>query len=471
MIRRVFVAVAICGALSAQAPQAFGSTPSVLVSAVATADRYQAPVVFTYTGSVTVNDPVTQVTFHKLGSTTQVPVTVTGDGTSTITVTPTGTLASGATYVAGLLPLGDATWDSTQWKTRAAPTHPTLHVKIITALAPDAVADIARMLDRQNLLAVPRSGDFVDISSAPLVPQTLTQADMKGYQAALVATDQDVYNQTAAGSVLAWFAAHGHGVVVGGQTHWTTGGLWTAASALGADTATWARYWSPLAFADPPAIEGGALKPSSVVPHFLTAHLTSFTVHGLGSGATATQYAWNQKTLASLQPTAAYDDPYGHGQSLLSIEWETRDYPGRVVDLGFDPWSTGVTSGGGGYDPAETPQAAPLIARALWWSTDRIPPTRTHFTSKPKSPSMFATVTFSLAGRDADPASAFTQLRFQYRLGSGRWKWARGGSSFVLYHLPAGRTYTVRARAVDFAGNKDAKPVVYRFRTASNAYG
>jgi hypothetical protein len=472
MVRKLFVIVALLAALPGQAPQAYASGPSVLVSAQATADRYQAPVVFTYTGAVTVTDTAAQVSFHKLGSATQVPVSVTGSGTTTITVTPTGTLFSATTYVASVLPDGDSTADTVQWKTRAAPLHPTLHVKIVTAIAPDAVADIARMLDRQNLLAVPRPSDFVDISSTAPVPHALAEADLKGYQAALVVTDEDVFNQSAAGSTLAWFAANGHGVVLGGQTHWTNGGPnWTAASAVGVAGGGWDRNWSPLQFADPPAVEGGTLRAASVTPHFLTAHLSSFVVHGPGSGvATGVQTTWDEAVLASLQPTAAFT--FGaNGQSLLAIHWETRDYPGRVVDLGFDPWSTNVLSGGGGYDPTQSPQAAPLIARALWWATDRIPPTNTHFTSKPKSPSMFATVTFSLAGKDADPASQFTMLRFQYKVNRGHWKWARGGSSFVLYHLPPGRSYTVRARGVDFAGNKDAHPAVYRFRLSSGAYG
>ena len=220
------------------------------------------------------------------------------------------------------------------------------------------------------------------------------------------------------------FAADGHGVVLGGQTHWTSGGLWTQQSAIGSAGGTWSANWSPLAFADPPAIEGGALKASTVQPHFLTQNLTSFHVHGAGSGAEIAQNSWNESVLARLQPTAAY--PYG--QSLLAIHFENKDQPGRVVDLGFNPWSTDVASGGGGYDPIESPQAAPLIARALWWATNRIPPTRTHFTSKPPSPSKFATVSFSMAARDADPASAFTVLRFQYRVGNGRWRMAKGAA-------------------------------------------
>ena len=272
-------------------------------------------------------------------------------------------------------------------------------MKIITALAPDAVYDIVHRLDRANLLAVPRAADLVDISSAAAVPHALTNADLAGYQAALVVTDQDVFDQLAAGSALTSFAAHGHGVVLGGQTHWTSGGLWTQQSAIGSAGGTWSTNWSPLAFADPPAIEGGALKASTVQPHFLTQNLTSFHVHGAGSGAETAQNSWNETVLARLQPTAAYS----YGQSLLAIHFENKDQPGRVVDLGFNPWSTDVASGGGGYDPTESPQAAPLIARALWWATNRIPPTRTHFTSKPPSPSKFATVSFSMAAQGRRP--------------------------------------------------------------------
>jgi hypothetical protein len=468
MYRKAFVVLALVAALPGQAPPAFASVPPVLISANATGDRYQSQVTFTYDAPVSVTDPSTQVAFQRVGSVTLLAVTVTGSGTSTIVVTQTGTIASGASYTASVQ-LDDGTSDTVSWKTRAAPAHPTLHVKIITALAPDAVYDIVHRLDRANLLAVPKASDLVDISSAAALPHALTNADLAGYQAALVVTDQDVFDQIAAGSALTSFAAHGHGVVLGGQTHWTSGGLWTQGSLIGSAGSTWATSWSPLGYANPPALEGGTLKASSVQPHFLTQHLTSFHVHGMGSGTETIQPAmgWTDAVLARLQPTTAYTA----GQSLLAVHWETRDYPGRVVDLGFNPWSTDVASGGGGYDPAESPQAAPLIARALWWATDRIPPTRTHFTSKPPSPSKFATVSFSMAARDADPASAFTGLRFQYRVGNGRWRMAKGGSSFALYHLRPGHRYRVRARAVDFAGNKDAKPASYTFRLSSSAYG
>jgi hypothetical protein len=457
MYRKAFVVLALLAALPGQAPPAFASGPSVLLSTTTTGDRYRSQVTFTYAAPVSVSDPSTQVSLHRAGSTTQLAVTVAGSGTSTIVVTQTGTLASGANY----------TPDTASWKTRAAPAHPTLHTKIITALAPDAVYDIVHRLDRANLLAVPRAADLVDISSAAAAPHALTNADLAGYQVALVVTDQDVFDQLAAASALTSFAAHGHGVVLGGQTHWTSGGLWTQQSAIGSAGGNWSANWSPLAFDDPLAIEGGTLKASTVQPHFLTRYLTSFRVHGAGSGAETAQNSWNESVLARLQPTAAYS----YGQSLLAIHFENKDQPGRVVDLGFNPWSTDVASGGGGYDPAESPQAAPLIARALWWATNRIAPTRTHFTSKPHSPSMFATVSFSMAARDADPGSAFSTLRFQYRVGNGPWRIAKGGSSFALYHLRPGHRYRVRARAVDFAGTTDAKPASYTFRLSSSAYG
>ncbi len=468
MYRKAFVVLALLAALPGQAPPAFASGPPVLISTTTTGDRYQSQVTFTYDAPVSVTDPSTQVSFQRVGSITPLAVTVTGSGTSTIVVTQTGTIASGAGYTASVVPVpGTTPPDTVSWKTRAAPAHPTLHVKIITALAPDAVYDIVHRLDRANLLAVPRVADLVDISAAAAAPHALTNGDLTGYQAALVVTDQDVFNQLAAASALTSFAAHGHGIVLSGQTHWTSGGLWTQQSAIGSAGGAWSANWSPLAFTDPPAIEGGTLKASTVQPHFLTHSLTSLHVHGASSGAEIAQNSWNESVLARLAPTAAY--PYG--QSLLAIHFENKDQPGRVVDLGFNPWSTDVVSGGGGYDPTESPQTAPLIARALWWATNRIAPTRTHFTSKPPSPSRFATVSFSLAARDADPASAFSTLRFQYRVGNGRWKMAKGGSSFVLYHLRPGHRYRVRARAVDFAGNTDAKPASYTFRLSPSAYG
>jgi hypothetical protein len=467
MQRRVYALLAVVVALTAPAPAALASGPSVLASAPTTsADRYRPQVVFEYTAPVSLTDPVNEVSMHRVGGTAQVPVTVTGSGTTTITLQVDGTLAYGSSYVASIT-LDDSTFDTATWTTRAKPAHPTLKVKIITALAPDAVDDIVRRLDRANLLAVPHPGDLVDISAATGRP--LASADLKGYQAALVVTDQDVTGQLAAGGVLANFAAAGHGVVLGGQTHWSTGATWSALSAIGGATGAWATKWSPLAYAPPATVIGGVLKPASLQPHFLTKNLNSLTVIGAGSGSEATQQGWNESVLATLQPQPGTG--YTRGQSLLAIHWDTGDQPGRVVDLGFNPWSSDVASGGGGFDPAVSPQAGPLVTRALWWSMNRIPPTHTHFTSKPHNPSPFATVSFSLGASDADQASQFTTMRYQYKVGVGPWHWASGGTSFALYHLTPGRTYTVRARAVDSGGNKDLKPAAYTFRLSPGAYG
>ncbi|HEX5196262.1 MAG TPA: hypothetical protein VFW26_03540, partial [Gaiellales bacterium] len=234
MYRKAFIVLALLAAMPGQAPPAFASTPSVLLSTTTTGDRYHSQVTFTYTTPVLVTDPSTQVSFHRTGSLTPLAVTVTGSGTATIVVTQNGTLASGAGYTASVRPDDPSTTpDTVSWKTRAAPAHPTLHVKIITALAPDAVYDIVHRLDRANLLAVPRAADLVDISAAAALPHALANTDLAGYQAALVVTDQDVFDQLAAASALTSFAAHGHGVVLGGQTHWTSGGLWTQQSAIG----------------------------------------------------------------------------------------------------------------------------------------------------------------------------------------------------------------------------------------------
>ncbi|MDX6545052.1 MAG: hypothetical protein QOG02_826, partial [Gaiellales bacterium] len=243
MQRRVYALLAVVVALTAPAPAALASGPSLLASPPATsADRYRPQVVFEYTTPVSLTDPATQVSFHRVGGTAQVPVTVTGSGTTTITLQVDATLAYGSSYFASIT-LDDSTFDTVTWATRAAPAHPTLRVKIITALAPDAVDDIVRRLDRGNLLAVPHVGDLVDISAA--TGRTLASADLTGYHAALVVTDKDVTGQLAAGGVLANFAAAGHGVVLGGQTHWSTGATWASLSAIGAATGGWATKWSP----------------------------------------------------------------------------------------------------------------------------------------------------------------------------------------------------------------------------------
>jgi len=467
MDRRIFCLVAALAGLAGPASVAHASNPSVFTGATANGDRFRPQIVFDYAGAVLVSDPATQVSVHRSGSATPVDFTLSGSGTASLTIQVTGSLAYGQTYVASVLPDGDSAADTVSWKTRGAPAHRTIKVKIVTALESDAVDDIVRRLDRANLTAVPKPADLVDIAAD--TGRALTASDLQGYHAALVVTDQDIAGQAAAGTVLSAFARNGHGVVLGGQTHWTTGGPWTATSAIGGETDVWATQWSPFEYTDPAAVEGGTLRKSSIVSHFLTRYLTELRVHGAGSGREYVHQFWTAQMLAQLQPTAEY----ASGQALLAVHWETKDHPGRIVDLGFNPWSTAVASGGGGFDPAQPDgaQAGPLIARSLWWSANRIPPTSTRFVSKPPRISNHRTVLFVMAGTDPDKSSPFAQLRFKYRVNSGRWKWASGGSSFALYHLPAGRSYTVRARSVDFAGNVDPRPAVYRFRVTSGATG
>src|SRR3954462_11355086 len=176
MDRKTFVVLALFSALPGQAPPAFASGPSVLLSAATTGDRYRSQVTFTYDTPVSVTDPSTQVSFHRTtGSVTPLAVAVTGSGTSKIVVTQTGTLAAGAGYMARVL-LDDGTSDAVGWKTRAAPVHPTLHAKLTPPLARDAVSNIVPRLARPTLLPVPRPAALVDISAAAAVPHALTNA-------------------------------------------------------------------------------------------------------------------------------------------------------------------------------------------------------------------------------------------------------------------------------------------------------
>jgi hypothetical protein len=465
MHRRFLCLVAAVAVLAGPASVARASSPS-FIAATTTPDRYMPVLAFDYGTAVSVADPATQVSLHRSGSAAAVPFTLSGSGTSTLTIQVTGSLAAGQTYVASVLVDGESSPDIATWTTRAVPLHPTTRIKIVTALEPDAVEDIVRRLDRSNVTAVPRPADLVDVAAD--TGGTLTSADLTGYHVALVVTDQDVWDQIGLGSALAAFAAKGRGVVLGGQTHWTTGGTWTAASAIGGNTGTWATNWSPLGYFDPPAVEGGTLVKSSIVPHYLTRGLTALDVQTAGSGIHYVHQSWTAQVLAKLQSPS-----YAGGQAILATHWETKDHPGRVVDLGFNPWSSAVASGGGGFDPSQPggAQAGPLIARAVWWAANRIPPVSTRFTSKPPRVHQLATVLFTMTATDPDKSSPFATLRYQYRVNKGRWNWARGGTSFALYHLPAGRSYTVRARAVDFAGNIDPRPAVYRFRLTSDARG
>ena len=274
---------------------------------------------------------------------------------------------------------GAALWTQT-FRTLKAPAHPGLHVKYITAIPADAVLDMAHRIDRANVVAVPTNGDFIDASTQSLSADAYTAA-LKHHQSALVVTDLPVLNTAGLGVALNRYCNAKHGVVVAGQTHWLAGGAgWNQTSAIGHQGDAWEKNWSLYYYEDitaERATGGGDLAPGSVQSHFLTKGLTHFHVVGPGSGAVELRDYAQGHVLAKLKaPSSGFFNTY-HGEFLLS---EHQIDAGRVVDLGFRPWSKDVS--GGGFDPADSPGGS-LTARALWWATNRIPPTNTHFTSVP----------------------------------------------------------------------------------------
>ena len=357
----------------------------------------------------------------------------------------------------------------TTWKTLPPPAHPGLHVKYITAIPPAAVLDIAHRMDAANVFAVPRPSDFIDASTTTLSAAQYTSA-LRAHQSALVVTDETVKNPGALGTALAQYCNHGHGVVLGGQTHWLDGGHegWQTASAIGGQTSVFGSKWAMYTYDDvfPDHVSTGAhqLAPGSVQPHFLTRGLTKFTVIGPGSGEPIIQDYSSGHMLATLQHESSGSSPFHTFPQVFLAERQIG--AGRVVDLGFRPWSAAVADGG--FDPAKSAGGA-LTARSLWWATNRIPPTGTHFSLTPGNPSNRATVVFDLAAKDADP-DGFRDLRFRYRVDRGSWRWAVG-NSFVLYHLAQGSVHTVYGRAVDSGGNMDAHAAHYTFRVAPGALG
>jgi hypothetical protein len=430
-------------AAQATGPTLLQTTPAAGATGQA---RYGTTVTFTYDQPV---GAITTASLTRIGTGTVVPVSATVDGADVV-LTAGASLVSNTAYIASVLTDPEASPDTVTFTTLRPPAHPALRVKVITALAPEAAADIVHRLDLSNLLAVPRASDLVDVSLATGRP--LTTADLAGYHAALVVTDRDVDGQDALATVLAWFCAHGHGVVVAGQAHWKPGPLWTAASSISTSyLSSWSSQWSPYGLTNPVASEGGALAGTTVSQHFVTRALrTPFTVIGPGSGEYYTQTTWNASILARLAKTAAFPS---WGQALVAVRSIGN---GRVVDLGFRPWSSAIP--GGGFDPVVTAGGA-LVARSLWWATNRIPPTSTRITSKPPSSTWRTTVVFTFAGTDPDD----THLRYRYRVNSGLWKWSPS-ATLVLFNLPAGRAYTIQVFAVDPAGNRYANVARYTWR-------
>jgi hypothetical protein len=397
-----------------------------------------------------------------------VAITPTAVDPSNVTVDVNGTLGSNAQYKLKLTVddgvTSDGLWTQT-FRTLPAPAHANLHVKYITAIPVDALLDMAHRIDRANVVAVPTNGDFIDASTQSLTASAYTAA-LKHHQSALVVTDLPVLNSAGLGSALNTFCNHGHGVVLAGQTHWddTAPSTWNVDSEIGSPTGAWASKWSLFTYDKMTAdrVIGGELAGSSIKTHFLTNGLSTFRVYDYGSGSAELRDYAQGKVLAALKRNSPYFDSWGQ-QSLIA---EHQINGGRAVDLGYRPWSKDVS--GGGFDPAESPGAA-LVTRALWWATNRIPPTNTHFTSKPPKTSTRATVIVTMAAKDADKENAF-DIHFRYKLDGGRWK-AAVGTSFVLYHLAKGRHHTIYARAYDDGGNRDAHVARYTFYVTPGAIG
>jgi hypothetical protein len=461
-MRRIALATTLLALLATGMPGPAAATGSCV--AHVTKLRYRPEITWTCSAPVvSASAVVRRTSSHGVVGTDP----IVGVGGQALSLSLHGDLASAATYAVALT-YDDGTPETlrTTWKTLPPPAHPHLHVKFITAVPPEAVMDIAHRMDAADILAVPRPSDFVDAHTRSLTAKEYA-AGLRGHQSALVVTDLSVLNRLGLDSALATYCNAGHGVVLGGQTHWITGGHegWHVTSAVGGQTTRFASRWAMYTYDDvfPDQVSTGAhqLAAGSVQPHFLTKGLHSFTVVGPGSGEAIIQDYVSGHMLARLKPSAG---PFSRfGQVFLA---ERQIGAGRVVDLGFRPWSAAVADGG--FDPAMSAGGA-LTARALWWATNRIPPTGTHFTTKPANPSDRATVVFTMAARDADP-DGFRDLRFRYRIGSGRWRFAVG-NSFVLYGLARGSLHTVRAQAVDSGGNLDPHPARYTFRVSANALG
>jgi len=461
MFRRLVPLLAFAILAAAPAGSALATVP------VCTADtgtlRYRPE----YTASCP-GQTITAVELVKTSNSAAIGFAPTGVGTSDLTVDVNGTLASNMQYRLKLTVddgSGAALWTQT-FRTLKAPAHPGLHVKYITAIPADAVLDMAHRIDRANIVAVPTNGDFIDASTQSLSADAYTAA-LKHHQSALVVTDEKVLNTAGLGSALTKYCNAKHGVVVAGQTHWLAGGAgWNQESAIGQQGGAWEKHWSLYYYEDitaERATGGGDLAPGSVQSHFLTKGLTHFHVVGPGSGAVELRDYAQGHVLAKLKaPSSGFFNTY-HGEFLLS---EHQIAAGRVVDLGFRPWSKDVS--GGGFAPADSPGGS-LTARALWWATNRIPPTNTHFTSTPPKTSTKATVIVGMAAKDADKENPF-DIGYRYKVDGGSWKKAVG-TSFVLYHLAKGRHHTIYARAYDDGGNVDPHAAKYTFYVTPGALG
>ncbi len=389
------------------------------------------------------------------------PLQVTVSG-NTVSVEVAATLASAQSYrLTGTIDdAGSPVPVSMTWKTIPPPAHPKLSAEVFTAIPdPAAVHDMLQRLDAANVLAPPTMSHVVD-GTGPTQTVAQLESRLKGRQVALVvggAASWAFPNNL--GAALAWFHDHGHGVVTAGQTHWEQSAGWSYGSAVGAQTA-WSKRWAVFADTpvDPSSVQGGTLAGTSIVHHFLTTNLKSFTVVGPGSGAPQASGPGTQ-VLAYLRKNSTFYMGLGYPQIFLAARFDGRS---RVVDLGYRPWAASL---GGGFVPSASPGGA-LLARSLWWATNTIPP-HTRFTDVPRKTSIWSTVTvgFTATDPDFDYASEFT---YHFRVDSGRWQ-TRKLSGITLSHLAKGRYHTLRVYATDSGGNRDPKVATYRFFVTANA--
>ena len=424
--------------------------------------RYQ-PVITYSCPTALVGTPSFQVT--RVSSGANVPTFAPTVSGSTAAVTLNATLGSAATYKV-VATIDDGTGDqqiTTTWKTMAPPAHPKLSIEYILAIPdPAAVHDMLQRIDGANLFAPPTAARIIDASGATKTAGQIESA-LNGRQAALVVGgDADFTFPGNLGAALAWFASKGHGVVTAGQTHWIKTSDWLYNSAVGQGTA-WDTKWDVYGndnLITPDRIHGGSIAKGTIQKHFVTSGLTSFKVIGPSSGEVAPHYGLSSNILAYFPKTGTgLFNMYP--QAFLTVRQVNAS---RLVDLGYRPWSS--TLPGGGFNPAESPGGS-LLARSLWWSMNRIAPTKTRFTTKPPSHSAWATVSFGFAATDPDLDHAGA-LKFRYRIDGGKWKWAVA-NAVVFYNLAKGRYHTVSVYAVDSGGNRDPKTASYRFLVNSSA--
>ncbi len=311
-----------------------------------------------------------------------VPSTVTVNGDQVVVDIGT-TLASAGHYtITPAIDDGAPYTTPSSWTTRAAPSRANVKVLYFTAMAADARRDMLQRVDAANIVAVPRDSDVIDASSGSMTVAQI-EARMKKHQVVLVVGgDADYAFPVNLGKALAWFQSNGHGVVTAGQTHWSQDlPVWSYGSAVGAGTA-WDKNWAmypdgPLIESD--RIEGGQIQSSTIRKQFITAGLKSFTVIGPSTGEVLPRFGADLLANFKLDgvPGNRFDSFH---QAFLAARQLSAT---RTVDLGYRPWSSAIDSGG--FNPAVSP-GGHLLARALLWAANRIPPANTHFTLQAAQP-------------------------------------------------------------------------------------